>query len=134
VAMNSAISHLPPTLLASVRIAHRASRSASSSQSFLSLARLIGNLPFPPKSYHSSRNFRFAFPATTVYCQLPLLRSFSAFVPEPKNRTRWAGAAVPERSCCLPYRVPSGSALRRRAWQSHGCRRLIFHLKSFGFP
>jgi cytochrome c peroxidase len=35
-----------------------------------------------------SRNSHFAFSATTVYCQLPLLRSFSAFVPEPKNRMR----------------------------------------------
>src|ERR1039458_2189077 len=34
-----------------------------------------------------SGNFHFAFPATKVYRQLPLLRSFSAFVPEPKNRT-----------------------------------------------
>ena len=38
-----------------------------------------------------SRYSHFAFPATTVYCQLPLLRSFSAFVPEPKNRMRPAG-------------------------------------------
>ena len=37
------------------------------------------------------RNFHFAFPAMTVYCRLPLLRSFSAFLPEPKNRTRPAG-------------------------------------------
>jgi hypothetical protein len=37
------------------------------------------------------RNFHFAFPAMTVYRRLPLLRSFSAFLPEPKNRTRPAG-------------------------------------------
>jgi hypothetical protein len=35
-------------------------------------------------------NFHFAFPAAKLYRQLPLLRSFSAFVPEPKNRTRLA--------------------------------------------
>jgi hypothetical protein len=32
--------------------------------------------------------FHFVFPATTVYRQLPLLRSFSAFVPEPKKATK----------------------------------------------
>jgi hypothetical protein len=37
---------------------------------------------------HPYPGFPFCFPATTVYRQLPLLRSFSAFVPEPKNRTR----------------------------------------------
>jgi hypothetical protein len=35
-----------------------------------------------------SRNFHFAFPATSLYRRLSLLQSFSAFVPEPKNRTR----------------------------------------------
>ena len=39
-------------------------------------------------NYALDRNFHFAFPAATVYHQLRLLRSFSAFVPEPKNRTR----------------------------------------------
>jgi hypothetical protein len=40
-------------------------------------------------------DFHFALPAATVYCQLPQLRSFSAFVPEPRNRTRPA-ESLPE--------------------------------------
>jgi hypothetical protein len=50
-----------------------------------------------------NRNFHFAFPATTVYRQLPLLRSFSAFVPEPKNRTRPAGPLPGPKGHDLPH-------------------------------
>jgi hypothetical protein len=35
------------------------------------------------RRYQLIRNFHFAFPADTVYRQLPLPRSFSAFFPEP---------------------------------------------------
>jgi hypothetical protein len=35
-----------------------------------------------------SRDFHFAVLAATVYCLFPRLRSFSAFIPEPNNRTR----------------------------------------------
>ena len=49
-----------------------------------------------------SRDFHFAFPATTVHRQLPLLRSFSAFVPEPKNRTRPARPLPGPKSRDLP--------------------------------
>jgi hypothetical protein len=47
--------------------------------------------------------FHFAFPATTVYRQLPLLRSFSAFVPEPKNRTRPAEPLPEPKGHDLPH-------------------------------
>jgi hypothetical protein len=43
----------------------------------------------------SEPDFPFDFPATIVYRRLPLLRSFSALVPEPKNWTRPAGS-LPE--------------------------------------
>ena len=49
-----------------------------------------------------SRNFHFAFPAMTVYFRLPLLRSFSVFLPEPKNQTRPAGPLPEPQSHGLP--------------------------------
>jgi hypothetical protein len=45
----------------------------------------------------------FAFPATTIYRQLPLLRSFSAFVPEPKSRTRPAEPLLEPKGRDLPH-------------------------------
>jgi hypothetical protein len=51
------------------------------------------------------RNFHFAFPAMTVYCRLPLLRSFSAFLPEPKNRTRPAHFFHTEYTAILKERL-----------------------------
>jgi hypothetical protein len=50
-----------------------------------------------------SRNFHLAFPAATVYCRWPLLRSFSAFVPEPKNRTRLAEPLSEPKGQDLPH-------------------------------
>jgi len=48
-------------------------------------------------------NFHFAFPAMTVYRRLPLLRFFSAFLPEPKNRTRPAGHLPGPKGHDLPH-------------------------------
>jgi len=50
--------------------------------------RLSINRYFVSRTTPLTWNFHFAFPAAELYRQLPLLRSFSAFDPEPKNRTR----------------------------------------------
>jgi hypothetical protein len=51
-------------------------------------------------------DFHFAFPAATVYRRLPLPRSFSAFVPEPKNRARRG-------VCAMPWNASHERAARR---------------------
>jgi len=51
----------------------------------------------------ADRNFHFAFPVATVYRQLPLLQSFSTFVPESKNRTLPAGPLPEPKGHDLPH-------------------------------
>ena len=69
-----------------------------------------------------SRNFHFAFPATSLYRQLSLLQSFSAFVPEPKNRTR-PGEPLPE---------PKGHDLRHLEAISQAVQSLRNNISSSG--
>ena len=49
-----------------------------------------------------SRNFHYAFPATILYRQMSLLRSFSAFVPEPRNRTCRQGLCQNQKAMICP--------------------------------
>jgi hypothetical protein len=72
----------------------------------LKRGKVRNSFPIPttwPKPGQLTRNSHFAFPATTIYRQLPLLRSFSAFVPEPKNRTRPAEPLPEPKGRDLPH-------------------------------
>src|ERR1017187_8523923 len=68
-------------------------------------------LPFPQIRGDNSRvsvlsqpEFPFCFPGCEpLYLHLPLLRSFSAFVPEPKNRTRPARPLPEPKGHDLPH-------------------------------